>query len=254
MNNNTFIVDNHMNPATSRQYIEIFELNSRKRERDYVGKKSCYPILLSLAGQSFAGVKCITAFFILHLILLTTMPALAANKAVAPEPRSGQNTSYATGDDGALQRGVAWPTPRFKDNSDGTVTDNLTGLIWLKDSNCTTFFNGDGTGQNNRTWYNALAAAYALANGSCGLSDSSEEGDWHLPSVNELESLITLQSINPALPTDHPFTGMQSAYYWSSSTYAADTLGAWLVGLGDGFIGVRDKTDVGDVWPVRGGQ
>ena len=36
-----------------------------------------------------------------------------------------------TGEDGEHQAGVEWPTPRFTDNGDGTVTDNLTGLDWL---------------------------------------------------------------------------------------------------------------------------
>ena len=47
-------------------------------------------------------------------------------------PKTGQKTSYATGDDGALRKGVSWASPRFTDNGDGTVTDNLTGLVWLK--------------------------------------------------------------------------------------------------------------------------
>ena len=47
-------------------------------------------------------------------------------------PKTGQTTSYAAGDDGALQKGVASPNPRFTDNGNGTVTDNLTGLIWLE--------------------------------------------------------------------------------------------------------------------------
>ena len=50
--------------------------------------------------------------------------------------RTGQTYSYAAGDDGDLQQGVTWPDPRFRDNSDGTITDYLTGLMWLKDANC----------------------------------------------------------------------------------------------------------------------
>jgi len=50
--------------------------------------------------------------------------------------KTGQQISYYTGDDGDLQRGVPWPDPRYTDNWDGTVTDNLTGLMWLKDGNC----------------------------------------------------------------------------------------------------------------------
>ena len=40
----------------------------------------------------------------------------------APVPKTGQTISYAAGDDGALQKGVTWPVPRFTDNGDGTVT------------------------------------------------------------------------------------------------------------------------------------
>lgn len=50
----------------------------------------------------------------------------------APLPRTGQTTSYTPGDAGALQRGVGWSEPRFTDNEDGTIKDNLTRLIWLK--------------------------------------------------------------------------------------------------------------------------
>ena len=53
----------------------------------------------------------------------------------APLSKTGQTTSYATGDDGDLQVGIELPEPRFYDNQDGTITDALTGLIWLKDAN-----------------------------------------------------------------------------------------------------------------------
>ncbi len=43
----------------------------------------------------------------------------------APVAQTGQTTSYATGDDGDLEKGVASPSPRFTDNGDGTVTDFL---------------------------------------------------------------------------------------------------------------------------------
>jgi hypothetical protein len=52
---------------------------------------------------------------------------------------SNQALVHATSESGST--GVAWPNPRFTDNSDGTVTDNLTGLIWLKNANCTDKFN-----------------------------------------------------------------------------------------------------------------
>jgi hypothetical protein len=74
--------------------------------------------------------------------------------------KTGQTTSFATGDDGDFQAGVTVPSPRFTDNSDGTITDNLTGLTWLKDASC--------LGLQN--WANALAAANALADGNLACS------------------------------------------------------------------------------------
>jgi hypothetical protein len=44
--------------------------------------------------------------------------------------KTGQTTSYKTGDDGDLEIGTAIA---FTDNSDGTITDNATGLMWAKD-------------------------------------------------------------------------------------------------------------------------
>jgi hypothetical protein len=159
-------------------------------------------------------------------------------------PKTGQTTSYATGDDGDLEMGVDWPNPRFTDNSNGTVTDELTGLIWLKDANC--------FGQKN--WTTALSDANSLANGTCGLSDSSSAGDWRLPNVRELHSLIDYRESYPALPSGHPFTNVQTHYYWSSSTDRDVTTDGWGVFLGNGAVNYGSKTNGRYVWPVRGGQ
>ena len=167
--------------------------------------------------------------------------------------------SAPTGSDGDLQKGVAWPNPRFTDNSDGTVTDNLTGLIWLKKANYKNTAGDTGTA----TWANALAFVNALQDGQCGLSDSSSAGDWRLPNVKELLSLIDWAYYEPALSnaagtaqwtSGDVFTGVQSRYYWSSTTYALNTSYAWFVVLGDGGVDGSSKTINYSVWPVRGGQ
>lgn len=172
----------------------------------------------------------------------------------APVPKTGQTTKYADGDDGDLEKGVAWPAPRFTDNGDGTVTDNLTGLIWLKNANC-------AGGIEN--WATALAYSNELYDGcdncfgtadDCGLSDGSAAGDWRLPNVRELYSLIDLSQYNPALPSGHPFSAVQSNDYWSSTPVAFDTDAAWLVHLDGGGVDGGLKTNSRYVWPVRGGQ
>jgi hypothetical protein len=48
---------------------------------------------------------------------------------------TGQTTSFADGDDGDIQAGVPFPTPRFTDKGNGTVKYSLTNLTWLKNAN-----------------------------------------------------------------------------------------------------------------------
>ena len=174
-----------------------------------------------------------------------TVPAASGGSGAAVE-KTGQTTSYATGDDGDLETGVVWPSPRFTDNSDGTVTDNLTGLIWLKDADA-----GDGPA----TWANALSICNSLATGQQGLSDGSSAGDWRLPTVKELHSLIDVGNFDPALPTGHPFSGVQSSFYWSSTTNAGNAANAFSVYVNYGSVSYgTGKSNAFYVWPVRGGE
>lgn len=158
-------------------------------------------------------------------------------------PKTGQTLSSVTRDDGALQRGVAWPTPRFTNNTNGTITDNLTGLIWLSNANCF----------NTRDWATALTDANGLANGTCGLTDGSIAGAWRLPNVVELESLLDISEAGPALPSPNPFSNVQTSRYWSSSTDAETNASAWYADMNSGAVGSNDKSGTYYVWPVRGG-
>ncbi len=165
----------------------------------------------------------------------------------APVLNAGQQITYATGDDGNFKYGAVVIGSRFTDNGNGTVTDNLTSLIWLQNANCI----------GAQTWANALAQANGLANGACGggLTDGSAAGDWRLPNRNELKALIDYSKHSPALPAGNPFTNVQSNYYWSSSTYAPNTAFAWGVNMNDGPVGSGFfKSASYYVWPVRGGQ
>jgi len=169
-------------------------------------------------------------------------------------PKTGQSKCYDasgteitctdTGQDGDLEKGVAWPDSRFITGTTGVVTDTLTGLIWLENANCF----------DTSTWTQALTDANTLNSGECGLTDGSAEGDWRLPNVRELQSLIDYGEDDPALPDGHPFTGVQSHYYWSSTTFANGPVSAWYVHLFYGTVRNGTKSGTLYVWPVRGGQ
>jgi hypothetical protein len=150
-----------------------------------------------------------------------------------------------TGQDGDILAGAAWPDPRFTDNNDGTVTDILTGLIWLKNANCFSY----------QDWSAALNLVSTLANGQCQLADGSVAGDWRLPNYNELKSLVNREEDNSAVwLTAQGFLGTRSADYFSSSTYASDTTGAWTVLMSSGVTRMLPKTTGNLVWPVRTGS
>ena len=117
------------------------------------------------------------------------------------------------------------------------MTDNLTGFMWARSAN------RFGTA---RSWNNALTDCNDLTLGG--------HDDWRLPNRFELEGLLDLSQYNPTLPSGHPFTGVQSGDYWSSTTYVGNTTRAWFVSLGYGYVGFDIKTYATYVWPVRGGQ
>ncbi len=160
---------------------------------------------------------------------LATCEAQQAN--IAPVPQTGQTTSFATGDDGDVQAGIESPVPRFVDNGDGTVKDNLTHLTWLKDANCFGL----------RKWVEALSDANNLADGQCGLTDESAAGDWYLPNMKQFQSLIDFGNFGPALPTGHPFANLQNSHYWSSTTNAAGPTSVWVVQLTFGNMSAPQK-------------
>jgi len=183
-------------------------------------------------------------------------------------PKTGQTTTVPLnpappGSDGALQYGVAWPTPRFTNNNNGTVTDNLTGLIWLQKISCL----------EEAYWEQSLTLCYNLASShvACNLNDGSKAGDWRMPNISELESVRAVNYTYPALSNDagtgkwvigsadSSFTYVKTTY-WSSTSVASDTTLAWNMNMGTGVMGSTSKPFVAGtanwlyVWPVRGGQ
>ncbi len=171
--------------------------------------------------------------FMLMVVMVFTAGVVYA--APADLPRTGQTTTYGTDDDGTLKKGVAWPVPRFTPAGD-CVTDNLTGLMWVKAPDSTT-----------RTWANALAHANGLT--LCGYAD------WRLPNVNELESMVNAEQADSALwLNSQGFSNVQADHYWSSTTLAVSTGYAWYVDMWVGLVVFDYKDHYYYVWPVRAGQ
>lgn len=152
------------------------------------------------------------------LLALVLLLPLHIHGGTIQLPQTGQTISYAAGDDGALQRGVAWPNPRFTDNGDQTITDNLTGLMWEKSAYSGSWdINPLGGVSGSFTYQNALLTTYYY-NGINHLGYS----DWRLPNKNELGSLIDLGAPKQfEWLMSQGFTNVLYRRYWTSSSPTA---------------------------------
>ena len=128
--------------------------------------------------------------------------------------------------------------------TDDIVLDKETCLVWSRDANISGLMN----------WLDA--------NTVCREMELAGRMGWRLPTVEELSSLIDPNQPNLALPVGHPFVKVQYGVginaYWTSTNSENPTAAAWLVnpwrGAGVHLVGLANKTSLGYVWPVRGGN
>jgi len=102
-------------------------------------------------------------------------------------------------------RGATEPEANFTDNGNGTVTDNVTGLMWEQKTD-------DGGSRDKDialTWKDSLAYCEDLVLGSYT--------DWRLPNPKELERIVDLSTSNPAIDTNY-FPNTNNDLYWTGTT------------------------------------
>lgn len=156
-----------------------------------------------------------------------------------------------SGQDGDHKAGLVWPDPRFERLGDD-VLDRLTGLNWRRIAHLT---------RTPIDWQEALAAVRDL---------NQAGGDWRLPTIHELESLVDCaegraegvgghgslvprHAWSPALPQGHPFAEVQDGY-WSSTSSLFEPDWAWALYLDKGAVGVGQKSGRHfHAWAVRTG-
>jgi Protein of unknown function (DUF1566)/Secretion system C-terminal sorting domain len=153
-------------------------------------------------------------------ILITTFSfAQSVTKTINLLPDSGQNISYTTtfGEDNDYTINA----PSFTNNSNGTITDTVTGLMWQQ---------VDG---GEMTIENAFIYADNLVLG--GFSD------WRLPSPMESFSILNHQNNNPAMNTTF-FTASTAEYWWTNTYQTGDNTKVWCTNAGGG-IGNHPKSE-----------
>lgn len=133
-------------------------------------------------------------------------------------------------------RDVTTPTViqnRLTKNGDGTVTDNITGLIWEQKPN-----------PISKVWEQALIYAENLS--------LAGKTDWRLPNIKELQSLNDYRIGGPSID-QFIFTGILTNTYWSSTSLPNLNTKAWYLSTEFGLTSYGDKTYENYFICVRGG-
>jgi len=162
-------------------------------------------------------------------------------------PKTGQTACWGygssldcagTGQDGEHRKGVAWPSSRFKDMNDGTIRDNLTGLLWSKDA---------FPAAAEMNWQGALTAVSNL-----NTIKYLGYDNWRLPNPLELASLVNAgNSNNNTWLGDQGFQSVM-ADYWTATTDVAGSGSVWRATISDASTLSRSKSELfNTVWPVR---
>ena len=146
------------------------------------------------------------------------LPTAPPGQACAGEFASWPMPDKATG---------AKIAPTYSNGGDGTVTDQVTGLVWQ--GQLATPSNGCSPTDAGASCTLAQAQAY------CAGLQLGGHGGWRLPTKIELESLLDCTndappSIGNAFNSNNystPFTG-NAAYFWTSSVFEGGT-SYWLV-------------------------
>ncbi len=140
-------------------------------------------------------------------------------KTILLLPDTGQTTSYTAtfGED----NDYTINTPSYTNNNDGTITDNVTGLMWQQVDG------GEMTIENAHIYCDNLV----LANYS----------DWRLPTPMEAYSILNQQKNNPAMNTVY-FPSSGAEYWWTVTYQAGDNTKVWVTNAGGG-IGNHPKTE-----------
>ena len=123
---------------------------------------------------------------------------------------------------------------RFTDNGNGTITDNMTNLIWEKTPFADTL-----------SWEQSLIYANTLT--------LTGKTDWRLPNIKELQSINDETLINPSLNTNY-FNITSAKKYWSSTTLPNQTSNAWYMYTQFGITTFDAKTTKHNLICVRSNQ
>lgn len=117
-------------------------------------------------------------------------------------------------------------TSHLVDNGNGTIKDPKTDLIWKRCS-------------EGQTW-NGSACTGSLLGYNWKAALEQAGGDWRLPNVKELASIVEQQCLNPSINLAL-FPNTNGGSFWTSSIVASQKHTAWNLNFGAGYFEFSGK-------------
>jgi hypothetical protein len=149
---------------------------------------------------------------------------------------------------------------RYANNGDGTLNDYDTGLLWEVKSGAPGGLCVPGNlhcVNDLYDWSDAQAFAGGASDDASTLTPCfAGYCDWRLPTIVELQGILDTSApgCGGGSPCIDPIFGSTRAgIYWSSTTNASGTSGAWRLNFGSGMLGSADKDTSNFVRVVRDG-
>jgi hypothetical protein len=140
------------------------------------------------------------------------------------------------------------PTERFTINTDGTVVDKLTGLMWMSCSVGQTWDGVTCTGKSDDlSWEQTDAARNRL-----NTARYAGHADWRVPVITELASIVELRCFHPRVNVS-VFPATPAVLFWSSMEKQGDADLAFTLDFGGGAAAATRKQKEGALRLVRGG-
>ncbi len=113
------------------------------------------------------------------------------------------------------------------------VKDNRTGLVWEREPD-----------REHDVWSRSLLR--------CATKEVGGQKGWRPPTIEEIKPLVDTDQNDPSLPAGHPFVGIRSEIFWTSTPHPTDDIVAWQQSFLTGQSVTDQKSGMRRLWCVLG--
>ncbi len=118
-------------------------------------------------------------------------------------------------------------------HNDEVVKDNRTGLMWEREPD-----------REHDVWSRSLER--------CGPKSVGGQNGWRPPTIDEIKTLVDTDQNDPSLPAGHPFLGIRSEIFWTSTPDPTFDVVAWQQSFLTGQAVTDQKSGMRRLWCTLG--